>query len=257
MNYTDGYNLIIKTAGIMESLGLEQPDKPGVGDYAGAAAQVGIAGALAPGAYSRLTNQQRLYHGTASDDAHKSILREGLRPEYGGTGASFIDGNFVENSKNKIHVTPQSVIANTFSVMNEDELNALAGTDLDGVEARLARGKAKELLFGHPRTVTIDMPYTQFADRFSHDPDFLMGQDTPSGWEASKHTVAATSEFPVDPKYIRGGVGNKEHSVLRESLGDMGTYLRKHPGRFAGGALSAMLAGGLAVDAANTVREGM
>lgn len=54
----------------------------------------------------RLLGQKTLYHGT-SDKAWNSIKKEGLKASKGGSGASSIadDVNYIESSKNKVHLT--------------------------------------------------------------------------------------------------------------------------------------------------------
>lgn len=64
-----------------------------------------------------LLGYENRYHGTSTDRANK-IMKEGLKPSYGGTGASSKlkeHPHLVEQSKNKIHTTGSKTIAKMFA----------------------------------------------------------------------------------------------------------------------------------------------
>lgn len=79
----------------------------------------------------KLLGQKTLYHGT-SDKNWESIKKEGLKADKGGSGAaSFVDNQyFMENSKNKVHVTGSKLKARMYSGLEK----ATKKVDMDNIE---------------------------------------------------------------------------------------------------------------------------
>lgn len=79
----------------------------------------------------RLLGQKTLYHGT-SDKNWEGIKKEGLKANKGGSGAaSFVDNQyFMDNSKNKVHVTGSKLKARMYSGLEK----ATKKVDMDNIE---------------------------------------------------------------------------------------------------------------------------
>lgn len=80
---------------------------------------------LAAGASNALIGKKTLYQGT-SNEAWDNIKKDGLRANYGGSGASKSVGNsaYQKNSESKIHLTAMRPVANIYASVNTPEIKA-------------------------------------------------------------------------------------------------------------------------------------
>lgn len=74
----------------------------------------------------KLLGKKTLYQGTSKEN-WGSIKKDGLKADFGGTGASKSVGNsaYQKNSKGKIHLTAMRPIANTYASVNTPEISKL------------------------------------------------------------------------------------------------------------------------------------
>lgn len=232
MSFLNGFRSVFKTAGLFSR------DEPEGADYAVGAGQGAVGLALLDPAKHRIMGTKRMYHGTPSFDALESILREGLRADRGGTGLSQLDPDYIEESVGKVHVSPSKYIANWFTSPLTEE----AG-----------EWRPNLSLFQHPQTVSMDVPYHMFSESFERDSDFWPDEPGRIGRFLNKHLVAARTTEDIAPEFIRESDARNTLSALRRTIGDLPTYVRRHPGRFALGVGTLGGAGALFADAMDRI----
>ena len=165
--------------------------------------QLGAGGLLARAGLDPVTGRVTVYHGTHPDSV-QSIMRKGLDPSYGGSGASKTHGSgkFINHSKGKIHVTRIKPIASFFSRFQESGYGKK--TTGNGV-------------------ITANIPMEEY-DKFKADPDM----------QGKYKFVASTTTDPIRKENLKG---NRGYYLSRaKDLNKMPRYIMKHPVRFAGGA---------------------
>lgn len=199
----------------------------------------GGAGALAVGATmqpatARLLGAQHFVHGT-SEQAAKSILQKGLDPSYGGSGAAasgnrvMSNANFVNNSKNKVHVgvgAAGASAAKSYARMGEAEARIPKG--VAGREGEVFLHGMNPFSKYKGKVIGGALPYEHFIKNFEKDPDQPLG--------AMRTSKAIAAEHLGD-----NSVMSNMRLLYKNRAPKLTSYIRNHPGRFGTGAA---LAGG-------------
>jgi len=229
----------------------EQQQLVAMGKVLAGGAGLAIPVATAGHAAERLLGSQRILHGTGRK-AGDSILREGLRPDLGGTGGSAAEraSAFIASSKGHIHVAVPT------DPMVGGAATARAYAHLVGGQEA---GKAVNPIYafmraalpgGHPHGTVLAgaLPYEKFMQDFAPDPDFL---DAAQG--------AFRSRVPLGAKHLGPNTAlGSARKMLEHRAPDLLGYIKRNPGRFAiGGALAAAtlaapLAGGALLKSVST-----
>ena len=195
---------------------------------------------LATPSAERVLGVQRYLHGT-SNDAADGILRTGLSPRYGGdeSGSSAAIGvdRFVNESRNKIHVSTDDPIGRGFvarahaSLAEASAEARKAGKTLTQEEAQ--KEYLRGLLKDKGSIVGGAMPYEEFHSAFEQDPDHI-----------PEHTFRSTRG--IDAQDLRRD-GASLGDIFRNRSKDIGKYIQDNPQRFgkglAAGTGSLVLAG--------------
>lgn len=239
----------------------------------GDAALAAGGGGLTVSAKDRLLGRKTLFHGTTADNA-AAIKREGfkLSDGLGGASESVADAAYMENSKGKIHLSPQRFIANGFGAIASDPAVRDLGRESKSLKSQL------ELLHSEKVPLSeltdhldkrfdledrLDAVHGQLADRSGNhilqgvvrSPKRVGGEtlkvSVPYGeykamevdpdiaqglnpWAARQ--LAVRTDTPPESKYIQGAVDDLGRvGRLKESLRLMPDYIKAHPGRFASG----------------------
>jgi hypothetical protein len=208
-------------------------DKLSTADLATGTAVAGGKGLLAKKMLDKSLEQilgaKRFYHGT-SDEAAKSILREGLDPNKGGNpkGTASIHGrkSYIIDSTGKVHIATNTLgkfIAKMHAAIAQNA--SLFSRD---------KGKGK-VIKGY-------MPFMDFVKNFEKDPDHM-----------PFHAFRSTSK--VDPStFVGSGVFDRYktlfgNSAIKDGPAGLLKYLISHPLRATKG-LAFLTGGGLLADSA-------
>jgi len=216
---------MLKTAAKPEPGELSNEDKVLRG--AGAAGLMLAAKSSGEAGVERLLGAQRISHGTSRGGA-ESILRTGLDPAFGGSkgggSAAIASPAFIERSKGHVHIATgpmgRRLVAAPHANLggfNEQVLEHgwRGEPQLAYLKGLLTGSKGKgEVLEGA-------IPYEDFRRGFVQDPDQIPG-------------IAFKGREKIDPKYLKRGHAGLG-SIIR-GRGDLGSYIKNHPGRFARGA---------------------
>jgi len=172
-------------------------------------------GRMARNGVEKLVGSKRLYHGTTLEVAEQ-IRKNGLQPQFGGTGAAAPVPDFVKSSTNKCHVTTQPFIAKLFE-KHQDPRNPL--NLLETSQGKLFREIAKSTVSrGGQGLVKISVPYECFA-RMQVDPDL---------------EFAYTTEKSIEPVCVKDGSTNIAGRMAKLCR-SYPNYVRQFPHRIAGG----------------------
>lgn len=202
-----------------------------------------------------LLGYKRVYHGTSPEKA-KSIREKGILAGLSGTGQAGVDktvpGREIAGdvSKGGVYVSPSKPHARVYALssgmkgdIGPDELaKAIKDKKLSSKGIRSLLKHINPLSKSQREgVVAIDLPRRQWREMWS---DPLMRQVhseslpepirkvLPGGRE-----TAAVGYFDVDPKYIHGGKGFRQQVIDR--IKNLPTHMKKSPGRFGFGALTA------------------
>lgn len=247
----------------------EQQEKTHWGDAA-----LATGGGLATlNAKDRILGRKTLYHGTSAENAAK-IKQEGFKLSDGMGGASEALGEqqFIDNSKGKIHMSPQRGIANGFAMVADDPKLKEMKTTVNGLRAQLEASDLESVPVSEfadhveKRTDLQRQIVSGRRDAFDHSSKLLArGIITPpqlSAGETLKMSVpygdframqpdpdmfpgadeefvrqlAVRTDTPPGLEYIKGSVDDIGRAGrLKESLRLMPDYIKAHPGRFGSG----------------------
>lgn len=230
-------------------------------------------GVATVGAKDRLLGRKTLYHGTSAENA-AAIKQEGfkLSDGLGGASESLGEREFIDNSKGKIHLTPNKGFANGFGAIAADpNLRAMSQevTSLkDTLDANQnASVPASQLMehFEKAEKISDNLANTrhQAIDRASslllrghvQSPKKYGGETlkmsvpygdyramevdpdfSPGTNESIARHLAVRTDTPPESRYISGSVDDIGRvGRLKESLRLMPDYVKAHPGRFGTG----------------------
>lgn len=202
-----------------------------------------------------LLGYKRVYHGT-SPEAMRSIQQKGLLSQFGGTGQAAIDATIPgrevaqEASRGGVYVSPSKTHARVYALaagMKKD----LGPRELaESIEKKkLSPEGVKSLIrnilpFSESQrkgVVAIDLPRDTWREMWA-DPLVrkLHEERLPRPIRAltsGGRGTAAIGYFDIDPKYIHGGKGFRQHVIDR--LRNLPEHIKRRPGRFGFGVLTA------------------
>lgn len=213
---------------------------------AGGAAGLAATKVLGESSAERTLGAKRFAHGT-SQSAADSILEKGLDPSFGGSGSAQVNPHYELGSKGKVHIAT-GPIRSSSSYMHA----VLAGIqDAQGHVSPLSLSDPKQRRLGaaHARVLQGAMPYELFEERFETDPDYAGSKH-----KALRDYLAARSKDPVDPSHFTKGRAGLRTIVENRSK-DLGSYIRKHPGRVSRGGLLGLAALGAGAGSYGLLRD--
>ena len=190
----------------LEKIAEKQPRQ--VKEQAGEAMLMTGGAFLAKQAPSHLLGYHKVYHGTPSAAAARSIKEKGLRKSYGGTAGSVVGTDserrfYTSQAKEHVYVTKDPTVAARFAGDSAKHLATYGG-------GNSAAGKAaiKQYLTGEGKVLKARVPHRMWEKNMEMDPDSFDFVTRSLNSEDKLKATAARSKKDIHSKYFKGGAGN-------------------------------------------------